>query len=521
MRRPGAVAACCALAALVWLVPLGGAHTTCKVSTANCGPPAQAPVILAEPPYTVGNTNAIMWYGLGTGWYLTSDGQQTNYSNSYDRFGYEVTAVDLASGHSSQLDTVPTTDSGDGTSHLNVVVFGPSQLPDAPSTVDGRRYRYTVRARIKHCQQQSVNSCAAYGPWESGPTSNPATSVQDGTPPTLTLTIANGAQFTNRLDVAVHLDARDPGTYASGVAFVQFSQTDQFSCPPRSLCTSAFAPEATVNLKAGPDGPRSVFVRVWDNASPPAGAGLTRLGTPAGNVSQAASDTILLDTTGPRVQVDRTPEPAKAGKPVSFDASSSVDQAGFGADSGVDAATAVWAFGDGTKASGLAATHVYTKEGSYTATFSLRDKVGNQSTLSIPVTIKPADWSGTGTATQNTAKPVSAPPATVSTPGATTPTANTPDTTPPAISALKAHRTGKRARVTLSLSEPATVVVQIERLRPKPRLVLASFLRAEKTGANTLALPLRLRPHTRYRILIAPRDVAGNPGKTAVLVIRS
>jgi PKD domain len=198
------------------------------------------------------------------------------------------------------------------------------------------------------------------------------------------------------------------------VSAVQFSADPTFPCPKLGVCGSPFTSDAVVTLRPGSDGLRSVYARVFDSQAPGGGDDVIGLrdgsfGLPPGNMSEVASASIVLDTTGPKLVVSRSPEPQKAGQPVSFDGSQSVDNGGFNADSGVDAGTAVWDFGDGTKGSGLATTHVYAAAGSYKATLSLRDRVGNQSTLTVPVTIMPSNWGGTGTPTQTVGTPTSAP----------------------------------------------------------------------------------------------------------------
>jgi hypothetical protein len=227
-------------------------------------------------------------------------------------------------------------------------------------------------------------------------------------------------------------------------------------------------------------------------------------GPPDGNASSPSSDSILLDTTGPKLNVMRTPEPQKAGKPVTFDGSLSVDAGGFNADSGVDAGTAVWDFGDGTKSSGLAVSHQYAIAGTYTSAFTLRDKVGNVSTLQVPVTVMPSDWGGTGTPTQT----------------AGTPTANPSqaDTTAPVLSGVKVARAGTRLRVSFNLSEDASVLIGVERIRP--RRIVAGTTRRLKPGARVVTLRARLERRTRYRVLVAGRDAAGNTGPTRVLIVR-
>jgi hypothetical protein len=212
----------------------------------------------------------------------------------------------------------------------------------------------------------------------------------------------------------------------------------------------------------------------------------------------------VLDTIGPKLIVKRTPEPQKASKPVSFDGSSSTDAGGLNADSGVDSGTAVWDFGDGTSASGLVASHVYASTGKYMSSFTLRDKVGNLSKLDVPVTVMPSDWGGTGTPTQTAGTPTATP--------------SQADMTAPVLVALHAAWAGGRLRVSFNLSEDATVLLRVERARP--RRGVAGATRPLKSGKRTIIVRARLLRRGRYRVLVAARDTAGNTSPTRVLYVR-
>ena len=102
---------------------------------------------------------------------------------------------------------------------------------------------------------------------------------KDQTPPTGTILINANASYTDSPSVTLTLAAIDnSGT----VATTQFSN-DNFTY-------SALEPYATTKtwqLSSG-DGTKTVFVKFLD---------------PAGNVSQPASDTIVLDTTPPDTQI--------------------------------------------------------------------------------------------------------------------------------------------------------------------------------------------------------------------------
>lgn len=468
--------------------------------------PTAAPSVVAEPQFTVGETNTIYWHPIPSqAWHDYAD----------DKDAYKVVATDVSSGAQSSV----TVNIGQSTTSnpppTYSARFPRSALPGSPASVDGRTYRYVVFAEVKPCTLMvaapGAPNCSQYGSWHAGPPSSPVPSTQDTTPPIAqSLTLADGATYTATLRVAVHVGAQDPGAHASGLGAIQLATSSAFPCPRAAVCAVPYVADSLVTLAAGSDGPRTVYARVFDAAQAPGnGASIGRapgsFGLPPGNASAAISDSILLDTTGPKIVVTRTPEPQKAGKPVTFDGSQSVDQGGFNADSGVDAGTAVWDFGDGTKASGLAVSHVYATAGNYTATLSLKDKVGNQSTLAVKVTIMPSDWGGTGTPTQLSGTPTSSPQQQV-------------DTTAPTLSGVRARRVRGRLRLTLSLSEEATLIVQMERLRPRPRAIVAARSPTRAAGLNTLILAA-VRPRARYRVLIAARDAAGNVSPTRTLFV--
>jgi hypothetical protein len=292
------------------------------------------------------------------------------------------------------------------------------------------------------------------------------------------------------------------------VGYVQFSPDGSFGCPIQALtCASPYAPQMAVTLLPGPDGPRTVFARFYDRARGPGAAATPSPFErhPPGNVSVPTSDTILLDTAGPTPTMTRSAEPAMMNVPVSLNASASRDQGGFGADSGLDAGTAVWDFGDGTNGSGLAVTHTYTQAGAFNASLSIRDRAGNESRLAFVVTVSPTAPGGstttTGTPTQNPPPPA--------------------DTTAPTLSGVRFVR---RARITFSLSEPATVFLEVRRLRPRPLVALLRVRRASAAGSTVISLPAKIRKRFaragRYRILIAGRDGAGNASRVTTLTIR-
>jgi hypothetical protein len=445
------------------------------------------PHISAEPAYTKGLTNTIRWEALSGPW-CSSWGCPPELS---DR-GYVVTIVDVGSG-AQRLLAAPGKDAN------SLTVDGLEA---------GHAYRYFVRARWRDCARLSPDhkDCIDRTSFKYTSPSDAVTSTQDATLPFGTVTIEGGAQFTNRLAVNVQLAATDPDSAASGVGYVQFSPDGSFACATALGCAIPYAPQLGVTLAPGPDGPRTLFARFYDRARGPAASFTPSLfERPPGNVSATTSDTILLDTTGPTLSVVRSAEPAMMNVPVSFNASASRDQGGFGADSGLDAATAVWDFGDGTNGSGLAVTHTYTQAGAFNASLSIRDRAGNESRLAFVVNVSPTAPGGstttTGTPTQNPPPPA--------------------DTTAPTLSVVRLVR---RARVTFSLSEAATVFLEVRRLRPRPLIALLRVRRASGAGSNAISLTAKIHRRFaragRYRVLIAARDGAGNASRVITLTVR-
>jgi hypothetical protein len=224
----------------------------------------------------------------------------------------------------------------------------------------------------------------------------------------------------------------------------------------------------------------------------------SQFGLPHGNASATLIDSIILDTTGPKLVAKQSASPVLMGSPVSFDASTSDDGMG----SGVDAATSVWDFGDGSKASGLAVTHVYATAGAFKASLTMRDRVGNESRLELPVTVDPVSR---GEPSTNTGKPQPKP-------------AEQVDRVAPVLSGVQL----RRAVLIIRLSEPATLLVDVRRV--PPATVLASFRRPAKAGLNRIPLPSRVakalsRPGT-YRIVVGARDAAGNVSPVTTLRLR-
>jgi PKD domain len=99
----------------------------------------------------------------------------------------------------------------------------------------------------------------------------------------------------------------------------------------------------------------------------------------SGNSATATRVITVRDTQAPvpRGGGDREVE---EGQPLFFDASASTDN--------VAVTTYLWDFGDGSNATTATASHVYTRQGTYTARLTIRDAAGNSATTSFAVTVR-------------------------------------------------------------------------------------------------------------------------------------
>jgi hypothetical protein len=388
-------------------------------STPAFGGPLSAP--LAKPAATVGLTQTIFWNPEPASYW---DYLQTYASPPPTHLGGYAYIVNITNESTCQTKAI---DVPGGQSADQFTVSG-SDFPAAADAIDGTTFAYRLSTVYSWCDSETTpgSVCGPDGTKTSYSDQTTAvTSLQDATSPVLaSFSLGNAPLapvdlhgslpplvYTNKLTVPVHLVASDPepsaGGAASGVGYVQFSPTATFSCAASSVCVSPFAPTTSVTLPAGPDGPRTVYARVFDMAQAPTwkppptvGLPLSHSGLPAGNASNVLSATIELDTAGPKLVVTAAPQPGKVGKPVTFDASHSSDPpiprssqlVALGEPAvpgpGINPATAAWNFGDGTTASGLTVTHAYAHKGTYTVTFSLADRIGNVSTTQITVKVK-------------------------------------------------------------------------------------------------------------------------------------
>jgi PKD domain-containing protein len=199
-----------------------------------------------------------------------------------------------------------------------------------------------------------------------------------------------------------------------------------------------------------------------------------------------------------------------------------------------DSVELLWNFGDGAKAKGASIEHVYAP-GTYTGQFVARDEAGVQTKKAFTVTIaepeKPAPGDGADPgSTAPVPDPVVAPSGDAASgdtaPGATAPGGDAPaggtapggtsggivapaDRLAPTILSARLKRRGARkAKLTISLSEAATVRIKIGR---KTRTV------ALKAGRSTRRIKVGRR---RAKVKIVAIDAAGNRSAVRRLKLR-
>ncbi|RLC40328.1 MAG: hypothetical protein DRH49_07280, partial [Candidatus Coatesbacteria bacterium] len=132
---------------------------------------------------------------------------------------------------------------------------------------DGR-YTYRIDARLRQKRSHSL----------------PEDIIVDNTPPQGTIIINNGNGYTNSQDVTLTLSAQDD---LSGIEKMEFSNDKTNFSTPEGYSTSK--PWTLTNG----DGKKTVSVRFQDKA---------------GNYSNIATDTIILDTTAPVVNITSPPD---------------------------------------------------------------------------------------------------------------------------------------------------------------------------------------------------------------------
>jgi hypothetical protein len=476
-----------------------------------------------EPAFTRGLTNTITWQPCPSSYWYTGSEVNGLSAPGGEKLGqstgrqYILNITNTATGQRVSI-YLP-----GGETESSYTVSG-SGFPAAPGAIDGTKFEYRLSTRQRICTNGgALGLCQSFG-YVYSEQSAPVSSTQDATAPALILlTLDNGLPYTNQLTVPVHLSAVDPsrpGGVSSGLGSMQFSLSPTFGCTVLSVCASSYAPNTTVALDPSSllglggllggtpppgDGLRTVYARVFDlaNYMPPSQSLLRPIfgGQPQGNVSNVLSASILLDTTGPKLVVTAKSS-THVGKPVSFDATQSSDPS---PGSGVDAGTAVWRFGDGSIASGLAVTHRYHKTGKYTVTFSMKDNAGNESTLKIHIKVKALNVPVTGSAVTTTG----------------TPFHHQPLLSSPAVRITRLSLGKRRGRyvLTLKLSKAANVIVELRRLSPHPSITLKELKRHLHRGTSELVLG-SLRRHSREQVIVAILGGAANVSTTRTVTVR-
>ncbi|MFN8123213.1 MAG: PKD domain-containing protein [Thermoleophilia bacterium] len=349
--------------------------------------------------------------------------------------------------------------------------------PDTSHTWTGRQNGHTYRVRVSaqeiRCALKGLGGCLV---WNATATSSPYSdwveTRTDTTDPTGSVAINGGAAYTSSRNVTLNLSASDP--LSSGVGGVQISTDGAISCnviTDPDECPVGFAAVRPFTLPDGPDGLRPVWVKYRDNARSYAPKGiLVSLGA-QGNDSPVYTDSIILDRSQPTPVVTMGVPTADAGVPVAFSAASSTD-----ATSGVNTASAVWDFGDGTApVHALQLNKSFANPGTYNGSLTIGDKAGNTNTqaFSFTVTGAPAPSGGGVEVTD----PGSSAPQT--TPGGTT--VPGPAADDPIRGARRLGRAvqGRTLRIRVKLAERIPVRVTILRVTGAGKAVVR---RATKTG---------------------------------------
>lgn len=442
-RRVRPLTAACAAAAV--LVP-----------SALAAPTPMEPTRIA-PPFTKGTSVTLEW-------------QAPTFSNYTVAHAQTVTVDDLTTGAHVSDRSVPV-----GTKSLTV-----------SGLADGHEYRFTLRAS----ERCAPARCGADAPAEpSAPRTQ--TTTMDATAPTGSVLVNGGDEFTRSRDVGLTVDGDDPapaeGLASSGLSAMLLSHTGAF--PPGDNGVR-FEPMIATTLPDGPDGPRTVYVRLVDGATD-----WTR--TALGNQSPLMTGTITLDRAAPSVALSLSTVANASGVHVTGTA---VVADGT---SGVADGTALWTFGDGGEPQqGLGATRTFTTPGVYAGTFSVEDRAGNVAETPFTVVVNAAVAAPQGTSVTGTPPAAGVAPATGAVIVTPPPAATATTTTPPAPTVTTSPAVTHVVR-------PKTPALRVTPLRPRSGRTLVVRVRTVQRGAvvATLTRTVKKRTSTVRRV----RRVAG-PG---------
>jgi hypothetical protein len=218
-----------------------------------------------------------------------------------------------------------------------------------------------------------------------------STKIDSGAPSS-SLTINNGAAWTNDANLSLRITYSDSGSAAWPATFMcqgsPCSSLGSFNYD--SACSSYPASGASCTKPVSGDGQARWCSSVSDSAvpdNPPSSSNdVSRHDQFASafanfaNLSAISCDTILVDRTGPTITASANPTSATTGQAVAFSASAT--DGGIGPSGSYS-----WNFGDGANGSGASPSHAYSAAGTYTATVTSADQLGNSSTRNVTVTV--------------------------------------------------------------------------------------------------------------------------------------
>lgn len=180
------------------------------------------------------------------------------------------------------------------------------------------------------------------------------TIILDTTPPTGSIEINSGTQYTNSGTVTITLSLTDAN---SNVAEMRFSNDNSYWSDWQGFITTK-----SWSLE-GEEGVNTVYVQFKDNT------GLT----------STYSASIILDVTAPIANAGSS-QTIIQGTAVSFDGSASHDSSGI--------TSYYWEFGDAEASTGAAPTHTYLDVGTYTVKLLVTDGAGNTAQTNINIFVQ-------------------------------------------------------------------------------------------------------------------------------------
>src|SRR4051794_13591721 len=229
-----------------------------------------------------------------------------------------------------------------------------------------------------------------------------STKIDSGAPSS-SLTINNGAAWTNNSNLQLRITYSDAVSPAWPAAFMcQGSPCSSLgSFTYQSDCSSST--DTTCTRPATSDGQARWCSSVADSAvpdNPPSNSNdvsqhnqFAAAFANFANLSAISCDTINVDRTGPTITAAANPASATTGQAIAFSAGST-DGSGIG-----PSGTYTWDFDDGATGTGASASHAYSAAGAYTVKVTTADTLGNSSTKNVTVTVTAPAGGGPGTGT--------------------------------------------------------------------------------------------------------------------------